>query len=190
MRLFARLSFDEVTVGDIADAAEMTPAAVYYHFAGKEQILLEGTRMFTVELIECARQGFDEGLAVDELMASLLQLIGKRRTFATVYFVGSSGLNPSLEAHRKTVRADLTDVFMDAARRARGKLSTAEAGVMGTALVSLLEMSAVSLLARDASYRSLGARRLRVVAGELVNRIIGVTGTTGQFGHHHSPIKH
>jgi len=62
--------------------------------------------------------------------------------------------------------------------------------VMGTALVSLLEMSAVSLLARDASYRSLGARRLRVVAGELVNRIIGVTGPTGQPGHHHSSIKH
>ena len=38
MRLFARLSFDEVTVGDIADAAEMTPAAVYYHFAGKEDL--------------------------------------------------------------------------------------------------------------------------------------------------------
>jgi hypothetical protein len=146
--------------------------------------------MFTIELIECARQGLDEGIAVDDLMASLLQLIGKRRTFATVYFVGSAGLNPSLEAHRKTVRADLTDVFMDAARQARGKLSTAEAGVMGTALVSLLEMSAVSLLARDASYRSLGARRLRVVAGELVNRIIGVTGPTGQPGHHHSSIKH
>jgi len=180
MRLFARLSFDEVTVGDIADAAEMTPAAVYYHFAGKEQILLEGTRMFTVELVECVRQGLEDNVPVDELVALMLQLIGKRRTFATVYFVGSAGLNPALEAHRKTVRADLTDIFMDAARQARGNLSIAEAGVMGAALVSLLEMSAVSLLARDASYRSLGSRRLRVVAGELVNRIIGATDPPAQ----------
>jgi len=101
MRLFARLSFDEVTVGDIADAAEMTPAAVYYHFAGKEQILLEGTRMFTDELVECARQGVDFNIPVDELMASLLQLIGKRRTFATVYFVGRRA---STRHSRRTAR--------------------------------------------------------------------------------------
>ena len=42
MGLFATMPVEEVTVQDIATAVEMTPAAVYYHFASKEQILTEG----------------------------------------------------------------------------------------------------------------------------------------------------
>ena len=41
MNLFATFPVDEVTVHDIAGAVGMTPAAVYYHFASKEQILVE-----------------------------------------------------------------------------------------------------------------------------------------------------
>ena len=37
MNLFATFPVDEVTVHDIAGAVGMTPAAVYYHFASKEQ---------------------------------------------------------------------------------------------------------------------------------------------------------
>ena len=46
MGLFATMPVDEVTVQDIASAVEMTPAAVYYHFASKEQILIEGMQHF------------------------------------------------------------------------------------------------------------------------------------------------
>ena len=33
---------EDVTVADIAAAADMTAAAVYYHFPSKEHVLLEG----------------------------------------------------------------------------------------------------------------------------------------------------
>ena len=174
MRQFARVSFDDVTVGDIAEAAEMTPAAVYYHFAGKEQILLEGTRLFTNDLIEVARSGIDDELQIGELMIQLFEYIRRRRTSASVYFINSAGLNLALEAHRKIVRAELTELFTVEARQTRGRLTTAEAGVMGAALVSLLEVSAVSMLSRDLTYKGLGARRMPTVVAGLANRIVGL----------------
>jgi AcrR family transcriptional regulator len=173
MKLFARVSFDDVTVGDIADAADMTPAAVYYHFAGKEQILLEGMQAFSSELLNLARRALDDALPVADLMTLLLEHIRQRKTSASVFFINSAGLNLALEAHRKTVRADLADLFADAAQADRGKLTAAEAGVMGAALVSLLEVSAVATLGRDRAVKGLGVRGLPTVVADLVKRIVG-----------------
>src|SRR3954462_8454518 len=44
MELFASQRSDAVTVAEIAAAAGMTSAAVYSHFASKDDILLEGLR--------------------------------------------------------------------------------------------------------------------------------------------------
>ena len=120
MKLFARVSFDDVTVADIADAAAMTPAAVYYHFAGKEQILLEGIRAFSAELVQLAQRGVDEALPVGDLMTMLLDHVRAQRTVASVYFINSAGLHLALEAHRKTVRAELAELFTESARRIAG----------------------------------------------------------------------
>ncbi len=174
MKLFARMSFDDVTVSDIADAAEMTPAAVYYHFAGKEQILLEGTRAFSDELVSVAQQRVDDALPVGELMVELLDHIRRRRTAASVFFINSAGLNLALEAHRKTVRAELAELFAVAARRTRKRLPVAEAGVMGAALVSLLEVSAVAVLGRDRAFKALGVRGVPTAVADLAQRIVGL----------------
>jgi AcrR family transcriptional regulator len=174
MKLFARVSFDDVTVGDIADAAEMTPAAVYYHFAGKEQILLEGMRSFSAGLVDRAQAGIDDELPIGELMAALLDHVRGNRTAASVFFINSAGLNLALEAHRKTVRAELAELFTDAARRTRRRLSVAEAGVMGAALVSLLEVSAVGVVGRDKALRGLGVRGMPSAIADLAQRIVGL----------------
>jgi AcrR family transcriptional regulator len=146
---------------------------VYYHFAGKEQILLEGTQAFSSELLTLARHALDDSLTVVDLMMVLLEHIRQRKTSASVFFINSAGLNLALEAHRKTVRADLADLFADAARADRGKLAEAEAGVMGAALVSLLEVSAVATLGRDRAVKGLGVRGLPTVVADLVKRIVG-----------------
>lgn len=39
VRVFGRHGFAETSVQDIADEAEVVPTAVYYHFAGKEELL-------------------------------------------------------------------------------------------------------------------------------------------------------
>src|SRR3954454_14398000 len=39
VRVFGRTGFAETSVQDIADEAQVVPTAVYYHFAGKEELL-------------------------------------------------------------------------------------------------------------------------------------------------------
>ena len=62
MGLFATMPVDEVTVQDIASAVEMTPAAVYYHFSGKEELFSAAVnRVFqSISEVVAAERGDDE----------------------------------------------------------------------------------------------------------------------------------
>jgi AcrR family transcriptional regulator len=177
MGLFATMPVDEVTVQDIADAVDMTPAAVYYHFASKEQILLEGMTRFRVDLLAQVRstmpaRGDTQG--VRHLVEQLVIWAGRHRTPAMVYFVNSIGLNLLVEALRRETRLELVHVLRDAVTCARGRLARAEAGVIAVGLVSLIETSFASMLNQDLTYRSLGNRRFVHEAGQLADRIAGV----------------
>jgi AcrR family transcriptional regulator len=41
IRLFAKAGYDGVSMRDVAVAVELTPAALYYHFADKEQLYVD-----------------------------------------------------------------------------------------------------------------------------------------------------
>ena len=56
MGLFALHPPEHVTVADIAAAADMTAAAVYYHFPSKEHVLLEGLQNFTGQYLATIRE--------------------------------------------------------------------------------------------------------------------------------------
>lgn len=178
MGLFATMPVDEVTVQDVANAVEMTPAAVYYHFASKEQILLEGMQRFRDDLLAEVRAtmpGRGDTDGVQRLVTHLLGWAGKHRTPATVYFVNSIGLNLLVEALRRETRLELVSLLRDAVLAARGKLASAEAGVIAVALVSLIETSLASMLNQDATHRSLGSRRFVQETGKLADRIAGLS---------------
>jgi AcrR family transcriptional regulator len=174
MGLFATIPVEEVTVQDIATAVGMTPAAVYYHFASKEQILLEGMQRFADALVEHVRGqiAVASDADVSSLSADVLNWVGRRRGAATVYFVNSIGLNLMVEALRRETRQLLVELVRDAVR---GKRRTrAEAGVIAVGLVSLIETAAASMLNQDATYRGLGARRFAGEVGALATRIAGL----------------
>ncbi|MFN8021490.1 MAG: helix-turn-helix domain-containing protein [Acidimicrobiales bacterium] len=177
MELFATFPVDEVTVIDIAGSAGMTAAAVYYHFASKEQILLEGVQRFTDAMLDEVRTQLDsvaDVAGLQDLMQHLLGWSRRNRSSATVYFVNSVGLNLLVEGLRRDVRIELIELLQTAVRRVLPKSKKVEAAVMAVGLVSLLETAAVSNLAQDPIYRALGARRF---AAE-VERILGlITGT-------------
>lgn len=181
MGLFATIPVDEVTVQDIAAAVDMTPAAIYYHFASKEQILLEGMNRFGEGLLAEVREQLDAptgAATVGDLLVRLLAWAGTNRTDATVYVVASIGLNLQVEALRREMRIALVELFGDAVRTARGRLGSAETGVIAVALVSLLETALASMLNQDAAYRSLGTRRFAVEVRALGDRIAGLAGET------------
>jgi AcrR family transcriptional regulator len=174
MGLFATFPVDEVTVLDIAGAVGMTPAAVYYHFASKEQILLEGLEKFCSELLEEVRTHLPRKGQADDLpalMSHVLAWTRRNRSFASVYFVNSIGINLLVEALRRATRIELIDLFQQAVRSVHGKVRPAEAAVVAVGLVSLLETAASSNLGQDAIYRGLGARRFGAEVDRLTRRI-------------------
>lgn len=178
MGLFAAFPVEEVTVLDIAGAVDMTPAAVYYHFASKEQILVEGLRAFCDQMLTEVRahlpeRGDRDG--VRNLLVHMLAWNQRNRTAALVYFVSSIGLNQLVEALRREHRLQLVALLREAAKASRGRLGAAEAGVIAVALVSLLETATASMLNQDVAYLGLGGRRFAEAVKQLADRIAGIT---------------
>jgi AcrR family transcriptional regulator len=172
LSLFVRAPYDDVKVSDIAALADLTPAAVHYHFDGKEQILLEAMREFSEELLAKATDLVHAEADVEAILSQLIGFLRSKRTAATVFYVSSTGLSLSFEAHRKLVRADLAELFEIAVRSDGKRRSRAEVGVMGATLVSLLEVAATTTLRGDETARALGSRRLGDVIASIAARVL------------------
>lgn len=178
MDLFAAQPPDMVTVADIADRAGMTSAAVYYHFASKDAILYEGLNEFGNALVAHVT-GLVENVAPEArlgaLLIDVLQWIDRNAAAGSVYFISSVGVNSDVEALRRQHRADLIDQLSKATRRARGKLTAAEAAVIGVGLLSLLETAAASWLTKDATYQKLGHKAFLAEVSLLSDKVSGMS---------------
>jgi AcrR family transcriptional regulator len=178
MELFASPRSDAVTVAEIADAAGMTSAAVYYHFASKDDILLEGLRLVGDEMVAEARKAQQDiaarQLSIGQLPVRLLEWMEGRRAAATVWYVKSPGVSLAVEQLRREQRGELISVLTRAAKAERPKISAAEAAVVATALLSLIETVATSWLTEDESLTGLGRRRFLEETVRLAERITGV----------------
>lgn len=172
--LFATQPPDEVTVADIAARAEMTSAAVYYHFSSKDQVLAEGMRVFATALREqlhAITQAHEPGSDIGTAVTTLLAWMGEHRSAATVFFVSSAGMSQDAEALRQESRTELLDELMRLIRKARESVSDAEAAVIGLGLLALLETATISQVRGDDVYRSLGHRSFVREVGDLSERI-------------------
>ncbi len=178
MELFASPRSEAVTVAEIADAAGMTSAAVYYHFASKDDILLEGLRLVGDEMVAEARKAQQDiaarQVSIGQLPVRLLEWMEERRAAATVWYVKSAGVSLAVEQLRRELRGQLMTVLTRAAKAARPKISAAEAAVVATALLSLLETATTSWLTEDESLTGLGRRRFLEETSRLAERIAGV----------------
>lgn len=176
MGLFAVFPVEEVTVLDIATAVDMTPAAVYYHFASKEQVLIEGMQLFADRLhheLETHLPAAGDIEGVGKMLTHALNWVQRDRAPAYVYFVSSVGLNLNVEARRRATRITLVELLRDAVRLARGNIGKAEASVIAVSLLSLLETAAASMLNHDAMHRSLAGRLFAEEINGLALRISG-----------------
>ena len=175
--LFATYPADAITVADIAAAANMTAAAVYYHFPSKERVLLEGLQSFTRDYLAEVRRltsNLDEAW-IETMVVALMEWLEEHRLAATVFFARSSGLDMSIEALRREARIDQVTIFMRAVRAASPvPLAPPAVGVMAVGLVSLLETAAACWLTQDAVFRGLGRHRFLDDTAELAQRIVGI----------------
>jgi AcrR family transcriptional regulator len=181
MGLFAFHPPEAVTVADIAAAADMTAAAVYYHFPSKEHVLLEGLETFTREYLaavrDLSRTDGDTDWA-SRLVAALLEWLEVNRTAATVFFAHSAGVDASIEALRRETRIEQVVVLARAVRAYSGRSRTSvEPEVAAIGLVSLIESAASSWLTQDSVFQGLGRRRFVTETGTLAQRIVGPEGS-------------
>ncbi|MCP2242380.1 transcriptional regulator, TetR family [Lentzea aerocolonigenes] len=172
--LFATQPPDEVTVADIAARAEMTSAAVYYHFSSKDQVLVEGMRVFAAALreqMEALTEAHTSDSDIGPAVTALLAWLGEHRSAATVFFVSSAGMSQDAEALRQESRTALVRELVLLIRKARTSVSDAEAAVIALGLLALLETAAISQVRGDDVYRSLGHRSFVREVGLLAERI-------------------
>lgn len=176
MDLFAAQPPDTVTVADIADRAGMTSAAVYYHFASKDAILFDGAKEFGDALVRHVGEAvaaLPKGTHLGELLIDVLQWIDRHAAAGSVYFISSVSINSDVEVLRRQHRTELVDHLGKAARTARGKLTAAEAAVIGAGLLSLLETAAASWLTKDATYQKLGHKNFLAEVSALSDKVTG-----------------
>jgi AcrR family transcriptional regulator len=176
MGLFALHPPESVTVADIAAAADMTAAAVYYHFPSKEHVLLEGLQDFADQFLGAIRnlaRGDGDAPWPRHFVAGMLEWLDINRTPAIVYFAHSAGVDAAIEALRRETRIQQVVLMARAIRSyVGGSRSSVEPEVAAIGLVSLIENAARSWLTQDAVFLGLGRRRFISETASLAERIV------------------
>ena len=174
LELISIQSHDAISVADIAAHAAMTPAAFYYHFASKDELLEEFVRTFAATFLTDVTALFREvqdRTDVPALVDRFVEWVEERELEARVYFVGSVGATAATEAARTKSMNKLYTEAGNTAKRVNPGLSAAQAAVAGVAMMSLLQVAARSRLEQDDVYRTLGPARFRAEIASLAELI-------------------
>ncbi|MGB3771917.1 MAG: TetR/AcrR family transcriptional regulator [Rhodococcus sp. (in: high G+C Gram-positive bacteria)] len=169
MHLYSVRSIEDVTVADIAAEAQMTSAAVYYHYSSKDEVLLGGLRLYADGLLDELRAEVqnDPEASLGDIVVKLLEWTDQHRAASLVYFVRSPGWSLSIESLRREVRLAMLNIFI-AELKTRSEVTTrAKQAAAATALSSLLEVSVSSWLTEDSVLANLGRRRFSDEVREL-----------------------
>ena len=138
---FVERGFSSVSVTDIAKRAGMTPAAVYYHFPTKEDVLLAlvgRTGDAITELCSQLVEAPATGDAVTALIDRFLVWLEAHPADARLYYQSSQGATAEVEALRRDQRGhQVTAMLNGPLKAARGSMSGTELRVVAIALLVL-----------------------------------------------------
>ena len=166
---------DEIAVSDIAAHCGMTPAAFYYHFASKDEILDEIVADFAEKWSEQVQLALDEVSSRDDLphfVDTMLTWVEDHERAARVYFVTSVGATSSCEAVRRSTRNHLGRRSARTFRELAPDDDRIRLALAGLGLITLLEIVSRSRLELDASYQTLGPVKFRATAGQLAEALL------------------
>jgi AcrR family transcriptional regulator len=166
---------DAISVADIAAQAGMTPAAFYYHFPSKDDLVNEIVEGFATGWVAAFTEGLDglhEPEDVPKLTTFMVDWLDDHERPATVYFVTSVAATEKAEEMRRQARNELYEAAIRAFRRIWPGRTAAENGVGGVALIILIEVASRSRLQMDESYRGLGPVRFRLAAASLARGLV------------------
>lgn len=164
VELFSLQPSDLVTVADIVERASMTPAAFYYHFSSREQLLEEVVRDFAatwIDTLERLLSAADTPEQLVEVAVGLVDEIETMEQVARIFFLSGATAPVLVEQIRRDARARLIKSAARAVERIDATRKGPAAGVNGLSMVVLYETAVRSRLSLDDSYRTLGPRRFR-----------------------------
>ncbi|MDT7784417.1 MAG: hypothetical protein QOF58_2836 [Pseudonocardiales bacterium] len=140
--LFVAQGFSATSTRAIADSVGMRQASLYYHFAGKDEILLELLRISVRPSLEVARSL--EGAAAAPALYALA--VADAHTLATApHNIGMLYLLPEVQLERydlfRSDRAALQDIYARLGARIAGDDPASAAGTRrGEMLIQLVEV--------------------------------------------------
>jgi AcrR family transcriptional regulator len=104
VRVFARNGFAETSIQDVADEAGVVPTAVYYHFAGKDELFdvaLDAVISELDEVVEAARPEGDQGGALPQIIAAVWTWIETRPDHARILYSHLPGATKQAQVLRR-----------------------------------------------------------------------------------------
>lgn len=138
---FVERGFGPVSVTDIAKRAGMTPAAVYYHFPTKEDVLLAlvgRTGDAITELCSAVVEAPDAEGAVTALVDRFLAWLEAHPADARLYYQASQGATADVEALRREQRRhQVTAMLKGPLKPGAASMSATEVRVVAIALLVL-----------------------------------------------------
>jgi AcrR family transcriptional regulator len=138
---FVERGFASVSVTDIAKRAGMTPAAVYYHFPTKEDVLLALVGRTGDAISELCAEPLEAPATEDAVAALIDRFLAWLETHpddARLYYQSSQGATADVETLRREQRGhQVTAMLNGPLKAARGSMSATELRVVAIALLVL-----------------------------------------------------
>ncbi|WP_116998999.1 TetR/AcrR family transcriptional regulator [Desertimonas flava] len=152
--VFADKGFLNATVADIAAAAKRSPAAFYYHYESKEDVLIALFRDFSDAVMERANQMFDPKAEpeaqIDQLVGNFVTIYQEWLPVLTAVFQQSM-VDETFYGHWKAIRqAAVTSIrswVTNAQRKGSGR--DLDANLAASALAAMLDGFCYVWLARE-----------------------------------------
>lgn len=171
---FVERGYAAVSVTDIAKRAGMTPAAVYYHFPAKEDILLALVTRAGDAVLELCSQPADSPLAEEAapaLVDRFLAWLDAHPAEARLYYLSSEGSTAEVEALRRDQRRRQVKAMLDGPiRPAKGSMTATELKVV--ALAVLVLFGEVTRILTERRYTRRTCDRVRAEAHDLARRLV------------------
>ena len=164
-----------VTIADIAGRADMTVAAVYYHFPSKAEVLQElvetiGERVVALFPPPPRRTGVDLAAWLGERHDALARWRADDAEAAALYLTASAGFSPAIEAVRRRQRREMVVAAAEAVSRAGLRRRRVEAHVIALGLLCLLLDTVTETAAPRRTVVDVGLRLAGVGAAPLAAR--------------------
>jgi AcrR family transcriptional regulator len=138
---FARRGFHGTSTRDIAEAAGMSPAAVYVHYSSKEQLLFElslsGHQKVRRRMDEAAARSVDPATRLRDVVREFTAWHARSQVHARVVQYEMAALNPGHAAEIATLRRGIESVMRDL---------LADGHKLGLFTVTDLPMTALAIL--------------------------------------------